>query len=140
MQEHLRSILFLIWRLATSSSAVVGLIFLGSAIWAVLLINALPKIPPSPLGQRQDRVFTLKDRLFRLKILLGSLILTNFVCFGCYARVFLAMPKDAVKFPGDPPYLASTWAASLISLLVTIVLGLVYRRKMTLLKADIEQK
>jgi membrane protease YdiL (CAAX protease family) len=139
--EPIRSALFQSWRLATSSSAIVGAIMLGSAIWAVVSFNTLPKIPVTPPGSRHDNEISLRRKRRTLGWITSGLVLANFLAAAAYARVYLNTSKDELKqFPLTTPYLATTWAFCLVFLIIVLILSLIFGRKQSRLKTDIEKK
>lgn len=141
-QDLFRSWLFASWRLVTASSVVTGVLLLGMATsTTIAMFIALPKIPSTSPGVRHDTEVTLNRRKGQLFGLWVAIVISNLFACGGYARVFLNISKDEVAhFPSSPRYLASTWAAALIFLVVTICLGIAFFRNYNRLKADIEHK
>jgi hypothetical protein len=138
--DQIRLWLFASWRLVTASSVVTGVLLLGMATSTTIAIFVtLPKIPSTTLGVRHDTEVALDRRKRQLYRLWVAIVIANLLACGGYARVFLNISKDEVAhFPSSPPYLASTWAAALIFLAVTLCLSVAFFRKYTHLKADIE--
>lgn len=140
-QDQIRSLLFASWRLVTASSVVTGVLLLGMATSTAIALITLPKIPSTTPGVRHDTEIALdrrKRQLFKLWI---AIVIANLMACGCYGRIFLNISKDEVAhFPLSPPYLASTWAAALIFLVITLCLSVAFFRKYTRLKADIDHK
>lgn len=141
-QDQIRSFLFASWRLTTASSAGTAVLLLGMAISTTsALLISLPKIPSTTPGSRHDTEIALGRRRQPLVRLWGAIVIANVLAGACYGRVFLNINKDEVAhFPSSPPYLASTWAAALIFLVITLCLSVAFFRKYTRLKADIEHK
>jgi hypothetical protein len=140
-QDQIRSLLFAAWRLVTASSTVTSVLLLGMATCTTIALIYLPKIPSTTPGVRHDTEIALDRRKWGLCWLWGAIVIANLAACGCYGRVFLNISKDEVAhFPPSPSYLASTWAAALVFLTITLCLSVVFFRKYDRLKADIEHK
>lgn len=140
-EDQFRSILFASWRLVTASSPVTGVLLLGMAVSTAIGLITLPKIPSTTPGVRHDAEIALDSRRRQLFSPWIVIAIANLLACGCYGRIFLNISKDEVAhFPSSPPYLASTWAAALIFLVITLCLSVAFFRKYTRLKADIDHK